>query len=81
MSSNELQFKNNNPGAVQYGNFINYYEFNPPSNRITLLPSHIWSATPNTTEDTFLALDIGCNAGVSIFKLSFYFKISTTLIF
>lgn len=63
MSSNELQFKNNNPGAVQYGNFINYYEFNPPSNRITLLPSHIWSATPNTTEDTFLALDIGCNAG------------------
>ncbi|XP_025832731.1 probable RNA methyltransferase CG11342 [Agrilus planipennis] len=57
----ELNFKNGNPGAVQYGNFINYYQFHSPQSRLRLLPSgvEIWSTF---TEKTF-ALDIGSNAG------------------
>ncbi|KAF2894404.1 hypothetical protein ILUMI_11770 [Ignelater luminosus] len=55
---NNLNFRGENPGAVQYGNFINYYQFHPPENRINLLPETIWN-----TDKTFVGLDIGCNAG------------------
>lgn len=48
------------PGASKYGNFINYYQFHPPVERLEQLPRGIWTST----DDTFLALDIGCNAGV-----------------
>lgn len=62
MSSN-LQFRGNNPGAVQYGNFINYYQFNPPENRLEVFP--IETLDQIRTEGTRLfCLDIGCNAGV-----------------
>lgn len=54
-----LNFRNKNPGAVQYGNFINYYQFHPPEQRISLLPCDIWGKC-----DSFVALDIGCNSGV-----------------
>ncbi|KAJ8917454.1 hypothetical protein NQ315_005501 [Exocentrus adspersus] len=54
----DLHFKGENPGAVQFGNFINYYQFHPPEERIKLLPKTIW-----TSEEPFTALDIGCNAG------------------
>lgn len=59
--SNKLQFKGANPGAVQYGNFINYYQFHPPDDRVKLLPKNIW-----ITGTVCIALDIGCNAGVNI---------------
>jgi hypothetical protein len=67
------------PGAAQYGNFINYYEFNPPSNRLALfqknsfcdfLFSHSSISSSHqqdkATEDPLICcLDIGCNTGVS----------------
>ncbi|CAG9858773.1 unnamed protein product [Phyllotreta striolata] len=55
---NRLQFKGGNPGAVQFGNFINYYQFHSPDDRIKLLPENIWNI-----ESTCIALDVGCNAG------------------
>lgn len=67
-----MDFKNEDPGATRYGNFINYYTFNSADDRLALLPTHIWSQLPaggpaddKTTHNTdyFLALDIGCNAG------------------
>lgn len=61
MSNTKLQFKGGNPGAVQYGNFINYYKFHPPNERIKLIPKNIWDIN-----DPYEVLDIGCNAGVSM---------------
>jgi SAM-dependent methyltransferase len=58
MQDMELDFKGGNPGAVQYGNFINYYQFHPPENRLKLLPTGVWDKTK-----PFCALDLGCNAG------------------
>lgn len=54
----KLHFRGGNPGAVQFGNFINYYKFHPPSERIQILPRDIWDRS-----QPFVALDIGCNAG------------------
>ncbi|KAK5646230.1 hypothetical protein RI129_004694 [Pyrocoelia pectoralis] len=56
--NNNLNFRGGNPGAVQYGNFINYYKFHPPTERIAMLPKDIWN-----TSEPFVGLDIGCNAG------------------
>ncbi|CAH1996445.1 unnamed protein product [Acanthoscelides obtectus] len=65
-----LQFKDSNPGAVKYGNFINYYQFHPPEERIGLLPKDIWVQNSND----FLALDIGCNSGDLTFALWKFLK-------
>lgn len=54
------------PGAVRHGNFINYYDFNPASERLNLLPADesYWSVYRNTEESSpYLILDVGCNAG------------------
>lgn len=56
-----LNFRGGNPGAVQYGNFINYYQFNLPKNRLELLPTNIWNV-----KDQFFGLDVGCNSGVNL---------------
>lgn len=66
MLSEELQFKGGNPGAVQYGNFINYYKFHPPEERIKLIPIEILQLN-----EPYELLDIGCNTGVCCKKLSF----------
>ena len=58
------------PGAARYGNFINYYQFNPPEERIKYLPESFIQCLWDEKE-TFLWLDIGCNAGVSIFYFPF----------
>lgn len=58
---NDLAYNGANPGSVRYGNFINYYQFHPAEDRIKLLPMNIWSPS-----DTFVVLDIGCNAGVQL---------------
>ncbi|XP_068149657.1 probable RNA methyltransferase CG11342 [Drosophila tropicalis] len=58
------------PGAVQYGNFMNYYQFNSATERVKLLPSkEIWD--PSANDDTkdvskkpYFVLDVGCNSGV-----------------
>ncbi|XP_066142126.1 probable RNA methyltransferase CG11342 [Euwallacea fornicatus] len=57
----ELNFKCGNPGAVQFGNFINYYQFHPPNKRIAMLPTNIWDIVGQGTK--YCALDVGCNAG------------------
>lgn len=50
-------------GSAPYGNFINYYQFNSAEHRIGLLPNSIWKQNSNENNDTYIALDIGCNAG------------------
>ncbi|KAH8365873.1 hypothetical protein KR093_006747 [Drosophila rubida] len=63
-----MERRNNDPGAVQYGNFMNYYQFNSAVERVKLLPSRdIWQPKLSDTrsENTpYLVLDVGCNCGV-----------------
>lgn len=51
------------PGAAPFGNFINYYTFNPPENRLTLIPATLLQDL-GYDRDTTLILDVGCNSGV-----------------
>ena len=59
--------KISNPGATRQGNFINYYQFNPPSERLSLLfPNNLVSKLGIFQDEcTLTCLDIGCNSGVS----------------
>ncbi|XP_059471724.1 probable RNA methyltransferase CG11342 [Neocloeon triangulifer] len=61
-SDSNLDFVGDNPGAVRHGNFINYYQFHPASERIEKLPTDIWRCSRNKGEK-FVCLDIGCNTG------------------
>lgn len=62
-----MEFKNQDPGSTRYGNFINYYTFNSAEDRLSLLPTHIWTTTTSQSTDAendyFLVLDLGCNSG------------------
>jgi len=59
--------KDGEPGSARYGNFINYYSFNPPERRVKLIPTTLLSDCFSSCErETLLALDIGCNSGVSM---------------
>ncbi|XP_066305413.1 pre-miRNA 5'-monophosphate methyltransferase-like [Branchiostoma lanceolatum] len=52
------------PGAAPFGNFINYYSFNPPENRLKLLPAEFYTIIKkNCADRLLLGLDIGCNSG------------------
>ncbi|XP_008483186.1 pre-miRNA 5'-monophosphate methyltransferase [Diaphorina citri] len=52
------------PGAMMFGNFINYYQFHPPEDRIKLLTSHIWEQLElEKQEGPIVCLDVGCNCG------------------
>ncbi|XP_047438099.1 pre-miRNA 5'-monophosphate methyltransferase [Mugil cephalus] len=54
----------NDPGAAPYGNFINYYTFNPPENRLSLIPATLLHDLGYSDErQTTLILDVGCNSG------------------
>ena len=53
-----------NPGAARHGNFINYYEFHPPEERLRLLPEDLAKLVA-PRKGPVLLLDVGCNAGVS----------------
>lgn len=55
--------KMNHPGAAPYGNFINYYTFNPPENRLSLIPHSILQDLEYTPSQTLVILDVGCNSG------------------
>lgn len=59
---NELDFKCGNPGASTFGNFINYYQFHPPDERISMLAPEMWSSAFKAGRGC--ALDVGCNSGV-----------------
>lgn len=55
----------NDPGAAPYGNFINYYSFNPPENRLSLIPASLLQDLGYRDEHRpTLILDVGCNSGV-----------------
>lgn len=53
------------PGAAPFGNFINYYTFNPPENRLSLIPATLLQDL-GYDRDTTLILDVGCNSGVGV---------------
>ncbi|XP_058974391.1 probable RNA methyltransferase CG11342 [Musca domestica] len=59
-----MEFRNKDPGAVQYGNFINYYQFNSAEERLKLLPADQWTTDDNAPNVPYLVLDVGCNSGV-----------------
>lgn len=55
----------NDPGAAPHGNFINYYTFNPPENRLRLIPATLLQDLGYSVDhQTSLILDVGCNSGV-----------------
>ncbi|XP_071350518.1 pre-miRNA 5'-monophosphate methyltransferase isoform X2 [Trachinotus anak] len=62
----------NDPGAAPYGNFINYYTFNPPENRLSLIPATLLQDLGcSAGRQTTLILDVGCNSGelsVALYK-------------
>ncbi|XP_017306283.1 pre-miRNA 5'-monophosphate methyltransferase [Ictalurus punctatus] len=52
------------PGAAPYGNFINYYTFNPPENRLSLIPITLLEDVGHQPDtEAVLLLDVGCNSG------------------
>lgn len=53
------------PGAVRHGNFINYYDFNSAPDRRDLLPldDELWRTSTEESQEPYLVLDVGCNAG------------------
>ncbi|XP_030634123.1 pre-miRNA 5'-monophosphate methyltransferase [Chanos chanos] len=57
--------ENEDPGAAHYGNFINYYTFNPPGNRLSLIPTTLLQEVGYgyDIKETVLLLDVGCNSG------------------
>ncbi|KAH8343349.1 hypothetical protein KR059_008563 [Drosophila kikkawai] len=65
-----MNIRNNDPGAVQYGNFMNYYQFNSASERVKLLPGKdVWLPPVEEGRETpeykpYYVLDVGCNSGV-----------------
>ncbi|XP_069762753.1 pre-miRNA 5'-monophosphate methyltransferase [Narcine bancroftii] len=61
------------PGAAPYGNFANYYRFNPPGERLRLIPAAdlVAGFSAGGGGVVSLALDVGCNSGdfsVAIYK-------------
>jgi len=58
--------KSQDPGAARFGNFINYYSFNPPENRLKFVPDSLisqLSSEETSQRSPVCVLDIGCNAG------------------
>ena len=66
-SSENLSAKECDPGAARLGNFINYYQFHSPSERLSLLfPDKLYDRLDlHDIEDSIVCLDVGCNSGVS----------------
>lgn len=63
-----MERRNDDPGAVQYGNFMNYYQFHSAIERVKLLPNKSVWLPPKETEsrcetEPYLVLDVGCNCG------------------
>ncbi len=57
--------KDKEPGTARFGNFINYYKFNPADERIDRIPQCLVETVLQEVTDKVLCLDIGCNSGVS----------------
>ncbi|XP_026745606.1 pre-miRNA 5'-monophosphate methyltransferase [Trichoplusia ni] len=56
----DLNFYGSDPGAVKYGNFINYYSFHDVSERINNLNPRMF---PKQSKTQLVCLDVGCNTG------------------
>ncbi|XP_077997816.1 pre-miRNA 5'-monophosphate methyltransferase-like [Glandiceps talaboti] len=70
-----MEKKSFHPGAAPFGNFINYYSFNPVENRIKLMQDKLVKEITNQNESLpMLALDIGCNCGDLTVGLYNYLK-------
>jgi len=65
--------ENEDPGAAPYGNFINYYSFNPPENRLGLIPEALLEniGFGSDRSERVLMLDVGCNSGVRMIYIVF----------
>ena len=50
------------PGGARQGNFINYYSFNPPAQRLVHLPTDLIDVVKSKVGKC-VALDVGCNSG------------------
>lgn len=59
------------PGAARFGNFINYYQFHPAENRISLLPNNFLDMAGLSQMETVVCIDVGCNTGVSYLYVEF----------
>jgi len=60
-------------GTSRYGNFHNYYEFNPPDKRLKLLTPD-W-VLPLSDRTELKAIDVGCNSGELTFELHSHLKL------
>lgn len=66
-----LMFQGNDPGAVQFGNFINYYAFHSAVQRINNLNPEMFVTSE---QNSYICLDIGCNSGELTEHLYKYLK-------
>ncbi|XP_041945486.1 pre-miRNA 5'-monophosphate methyltransferase [Alosa sapidissima] len=67
----DVSSENEDPGAAPYGNFMNYYTFNPPENRLSLIPPNLLQDLGYSASETVVILDVGCNSGdlsVALYK-------------
>ena len=60
MVHNDLNFYGSDPGAVKFGNFINYYSFHDVTERIKYLHPQMF---PAPVDNRIVCLDVGCNTG------------------
>ncbi|XP_063529242.1 probable RNA methyltransferase CG11342 [Cydia strobilella] len=72
MTSEDLNHLGNDPGAVKFGNFINYYSFHNVEHRTNNLNKQMFPAP--AANEPFLCLDIGCNTGELTKDLYQYLK-------
>ncbi|KAM9319877.1 RNA 5'-monophosphate methyltransferase [Gastrophryne carolinensis] len=66
MAADDEPVQMEDPGAAPYGNFPNYYSFNHPEKRLSLLPpGRLYELLRGSGggETQLLALDVGCNTG------------------
>lgn len=59
-NKSDLTFYGSDPGAVKYGNFINYYSFHNVKERVNNLHTQMF---PVPLNNRLVCLDIGCNTG------------------
>lgn len=71
MVEETLDFYGSDPGAVKYGNFINYYSFHKAHERINNIYPEMF---PVVETNDLYCLDIGCNTGELTKELSVYMK-------
>lgn len=56
----DLSYAGNDPGAAKFGNFINYYSFHSPEERVQNFDAKMF---PMNKNKEIICLDVGCNTG------------------